>query len=482
MMFAAVAVGGAPKFSGYKAYAQPDYTLITRDAKAVRRIPGEVAKVDRLLAKLFNRETRLAGVPAYILVVPHGIWQRYLNPGSAIVGEFLPGRFANYILLDSSLLDSEGYHSVYHEYTHLYLWTQIRGVHPLWFDEGLAVLVENTTFGPSTAKIDLPWSVTRSWSIPLLPMERLLTIDKTSPEYRDTATSHSVHLQSWAMVHRGVIADRAFGKQMFDFIAALNEMQPVDQALQSSFGMNTAQLDASMRNYVRKLYFDIAKLELDLPTPPALPQGRDMSEVEVLEFLAEVMFTSDYQPQRLASVIEAAQRRAPESASVHALRMRLAVRDRDDSALQRLLAEIEPRLTDPLAARSVGLALFERVRVPGGIPALLPGDADAMSRRALELLQRAVVAESNDIETVCAYATLAARLRQDVAHALERVQKTRTYQPSNGDLAMAAALLYEAQGDSQKVTPYLVDIIRFSNWDDQRKWAALRLGNQQNGQ
>jgi hypothetical protein len=482
MMIAAIASADEPIVSDFKSYTLPTYTLITRDSNAVRRVPTMVARADGLLAKLFNRETRHAGVPAYILVVPHKAWMRYFKPGKSIIGEFLPARFANYILLDSSFLGADGYDGIYHEYTHFYLWTQIRGVHPLWFDEGLAVLIENTTFSPSTVKFELPWSAGWSWSMSLVPMERLLSIDKRSPEYRTADTAHSVHLQSWAMVHRGVIADRAFGKQMFAFLAALNEMQPVDRAVQSSFGMTTDQLDSSMRNYVRNLYLVTAKLEHESPPPVSVPPGRDLSEIEVMETLAEVMFSSGYQPQNLASLSETARSRAPESTTVLALRMRLAIRDRDDLTLRKLLADVGPRLYDASAARIVGLAIFERVRNSDVIAPLSTVEADAMSRRAFELLQRALAAESNDLEALCAYATLAARLKQNMAIALERIQKLRTLQPSNGDLAMAAALLLEAQGDSQGLTPYLVDIIRFSNWDDQRKWAALRLGSQHNAQ
>jgi tetratricopeptide (TPR) repeat protein len=246
--------------------------------------------------------------------------------------------------------------------------------------------------------------------------------------------------------------------------------------MQLSFGMNARQLNSSMHGYLNKSRFRVARVDLGSPETVIVPPGRDVSEVETLQFLAEIMFTSGTQPHRLASVIEAARSRAPEWAAVQALRMRLAVRDRDDAALQQLLAEIEPRLADARAARSVGLALYERVRASESSHAPPAMDVGALSVRALDLLSRALAAEPDDVQVVCAYALLAAQLKQDIAGALNRVQKMRAHLPSNGELAMAAALLYDAQGEPQEVNPYLAEVVELSNWDEQRRWAALRLG------
>ena len=200
-----------------------------------------------------------------------------------------------------------------------------------------------------------------------------------------------------------------------------------------------------------------------------------MSEAESLELLAEAMLAAGTRPERLAELIDAAYRKAPDSPKVLALRMQLAVRDRDDVALTRLHADSEPRVSDPQVARGVGLALFERVRESQPGDPMSPTDRERLSRRAFELLDRAVMSRPDDVEAIWGYAMLAAQLKQDLAIALRRLDSGLAIASYNADLAMAAALVYEALGEQKKMIPFLVVTARMSSRTEQREWAINRV-------
>jgi hypothetical protein len=160
-----------------------------------------------------------------------------------------------------------------------------------------------------------------------------------------------------------------------------------------------------------------------------------------------------------------------------ALRLQLAVRDRNDGALNQLLAEFEPRTTDPRVARGVGLALYERVRESRNGDPLSPADRERHGRRALELLDRAVMSKPDDVEAIWGYAMLAARFKQDLPNALQRLNRGLGIAGNNADLAMAAALVHEAQGDQKQMIPFLVVTARMTADTAQREWAVKRVND-----
>ena len=104
-----------------------------------------------------------------------------------------------------------------------------------------------------------------------------------------------------------------------------------------------------------------------------------------------------------------------------------------------------------------------------------PTDRERLSRRAFELLDRAVMSRPDDVEAIWGYAMLAARLKQDLATAMRRVDSGLAIASYNADLAMAAARIYEAQGEQKKMIPFLVVTARMSKWTEQREWAINRV-------
>lgn len=471
MLIAAAANARDPDVGRLMSYATPGYTVISREEDTARRIPTQIAMIDAVLAKVLSRESRSVATPTYLFVVPQNLWTDYLQPAMGVDEEFVPGRFANYLLINNCRCDSTALQaSVYDQYARLYLRTQFGGVLPLWFEAGIARVAKLTEFINSRAYIGMPVGLYQGW----FPLDQLLRLEKSSPEYRSRATTLAVHDEFWALAYR-MISDPAFGAQVAALLRELDDLKPIDEAVQLSFGMSVEQLNRDLHLYTRGSAVKIVSVTVELPPPAKLDAGRKMSRLESFELLADVMFAMGSKRERVLDMINAARRIAPDSPQVQVFRMRLAARDRDDVVLDGLLDKLEPNLAEPQIARGAGLAIFERVRDRRADDPLTTEKALALQRRALELLDGALRAQPDDPEAVWAFGMLAASTKQLRGSALQRLLSSSETVTRNADMAMATALVYESLEKPEKKIAYVQDTARYSSSIEQRLWARRQI-------
>jgi hypothetical protein len=294
-----------------------------------------------------------------------------------------------------------------------------------------------------------------------IPLPRLFELDKSSPEYLSVDESPDVHLESWAIVHRGLIDDPVFGASMLKFLAALNRFVSIEEAAQDSFGMSLAALDSSMRAYLENGSFRGGVIAFEPVRAPALGKGRRLSELESRTRLARVMLDTGFNPQNARELIASAASLDPGSADVAALELRLALRERDEGRAAALLGKI-PAAEVPIA-REAALALLERMDGPG------------YAERAYAWLDRAQRADADDAESAWGFALAAAHLKRGLEVALMRLDRARGLVPDNADLAMATALVHEAAGSHEKMLPWLIEAWRHSGDPGQRLRAAQKM-------
>ncbi len=452
------ATAETPDIGILRLYETPTYSLVVADGVNAGRIARQIANFERVLSRTLAREVRPTGTATQIYVVTEAVWEAYLRPGSGVYAEFVPRRFSNLLLIDADLLPEQLREAVFHEYTHLFLHTQFRGLHPLWFDEGLATMLGATELHGRRAIIGTPSVRYRgTW----IPLSRLFELDKHSPEYLSAAESPEVHLESWGIVHRGLINEPAFGASMLTFLAALNRLVPIEEAAQDSFGMSLAALDASLQRYVSQPLFREGVIEFEPADAPSLGRGRRLSELEARTRLARVMLDTNFNPQNLRELIAEAAALAPDSPDVAVLQLRLALRESDEVRAAALLEKLPAG--DARIAREAALALLDRLDEPG------------YAERAYVLLDRALQADAGDAEAAWGFALAAAHRKVGLDVALARLERARAQVPDNADLAMATALVHEAAEEPGKMVPWLIDTWRFSGDSAQRIRAAQRL-------
>lgn len=453
------------------AWDTPAYTLIAAQGHDPRPLMQRFANVERVLSKMLATPVRATGVPTTVWLAPPGIWGRYLAPSRDIVGEFVPRRFANYLIINASLRGAHLRGGLQHEYTHFFLRTQFGGLYPLWFDEGMAGLMYSTELHRNSATILVPVNIDKgAW----VPMARLFVIDKSSREYLEQPASDAVHRESWALMHRSLIAETAFGAKMFAYLSAINRLVPVEDAAQDSFGMTFPQLDAEMQRYLGSDLFAVARLPYESAPPVRLPARRAIGPTEVRVLLARVMLDTGFNLGRVRELIDAAEQLEPGAPALAVLRLRLAVRDRNDAEMTRLADSLE-RSDDAVIVRGLGLALFERVREEAPEDPLPATQRAAIAQRAFGLLDRALAADPADAESAWGYALLAAGLQTRLDIALTRLAAVDVRLPDHPDLAEARARILEARGDGAAMLPALLTVLRHTSSAKQRAWAAQRI-------
>ncbi|MEJ0086362.1 MAG: hypothetical protein WDO72_11800 [Pseudomonadota bacterium] len=479
-LFAFCAGAREPDVSGLRAWSLPEYTVVTHDPKAVGWVAQRTPIVDQLLVRLLETDKRRRATPTYIFVVRKSLWQDCFQVSDAMVSEFAPARFANYLLIGAPPDEYSVTGAVAHEYSHYFLHTQFHGGFPLWFDEGLATLVTFTQVWRGIVTVRNPYfgeHLSRR-----IPMERLLRIDKSSPEYLNMPTASGVHEQSWGIVHKGLIDDLKFGSRMFAYLKAVDDLQPIDAAVPEYFKMSVSELDAEITRYLHQWSFARAEFSYRAPRSVAAGAGRALGEREALEMIAGVMLDTALDAGCLAASIDAAQKRAPNAASVQVLRMRMAARARDDATLSTLLLTLGNETQDAAVARGAGLALFERVREERDGGSLTAAQRQAWSAAALEMLDRSLAANPDDVEAAWSFGVLSARLERDRELALRRLQRASELMPGNADLAKARLELYEGSGQSEQTIALLNEIAAFTDSAEVRQWAKKRIAAAKVGQ
>ena len=457
---------GVPHVGDMTEYKMPGYTLVAADNGLLRKSVAMLPRLRRTMERVLNVSDNSAGIPTYIVVVSGGVWDRYLEPSPSIPSEFVPTRFANYILASNT---SIGRLNLFHEYSHLFLRTRVTGAFPLWFDEGMAMVMSNAHYSSRKAHFLLlpTGGVDGNW----IRTDRLLRVTKSSPEYLLRSQTDYFHFQSALMFQRAMIEDPEFGKQVMDYVQQINELKPVDEAVRASFHSDAQELDAQMRGFLSgslrtKITLDIGEVD-DEP----LVAGRKLSVQEALLAIANVAIDTGFGVDKAHELLNAADAIKPTSVQTTALRLRLAARRGDDVELEQLYGALQPRLAERDVARTVGLAFHQRVLAAESHTAA-PAKIQLWLERTLELLDRSLTARQDDPEAVWSYAMAAAALKRDLSVALQRIEPIVIKMPRNPDIAQAAALLLEANGNRAEMQPFLKAIYHFAPTFEQKHWAA----------
>jgi hypothetical protein len=457
-----------PRPGDMTAYETPAFTLVTIDNLQLRRDLRKLPKLKRAMELAMRTDTLPTSAPTYVYVVSNQVWTRYLRPSDAILGEFVPTRFANYIVADGSQINREG---IFHEFVHLYVHSQLDGVYPLWFDEGLAEMFANGKYTGNFVRL-FPGALSRAGN--WIPMERLLRATRTSPEYLERHQTGHFHFQSRLMVQRALVDQPEFGGQVSGYLAAVSNLEPIDSAVTAHFGTNIATLDSQSRAYGEKTFKQYARLDIGPVNELTLDAGRELTRLDSLLAIANVSLDTGLGLDRTHELLDAAAALPGGDARALPLRLRLAARRADDAAIDEHYARLAPRLGDAALARATGLALFERIMTVGE-HAATPDRSRLWLSQSFELLDRALDAKGDDAEATWAFATLAGAVNRDIPKALARLEPVLVKWPRNPELAAAASLLHQTLGNAAEERLCLIAVYLHAHDWDRKRWAAQRI-------
>jgi tetratricopeptide (TPR) repeat protein len=177
-------------------------------------------------------------------------------------GIFVRGPEKNFVVLRVDVSSEDAYHTIYHEYVHLLVSLNVPWL-PTWLNEGMAEVYGNSYIGERVVELGRPSKehVALLRQHRLLPLDALLSIDKSSPYYNEAEKASIFYAESWALTHMLMFGDRMqHSQKLVEFLGLIGSGMDQRVALQRTFG-DLKALEERLDDYVRQASMGILKFE-----------------------------------------------------------------------------------------------------------------------------------------------------------------------------------------------------------------------------
>jgi tetratricopeptide (TPR) repeat protein len=165
---------------------------------------------------------------------------------------------------------------LFHEYTHFMLRHATTTSYPRWYDEGFADFLSTFEYARGKSKVGMP-SVDRLHSLAMFGQARWVPLRtvleaKTTFLSDDGKESHSEELgfyaESWALVHYLVFEAPDGHRGLQEYLRLRSTNVSIDDAFSRAFKMTVAEMEDSLKKYVRRKRFNFLNWEI---APAAMP-------------------------------------------------------------------------------------------------------------------------------------------------------------------------------------------------------------------
>lgn len=475
---ASAAGAAGPRLGKFVEYDVGPFTIYTsRGERQVRDLMDDLALFQVTLERSLKHKAAQTGIPTRVFIVGHNEWEKYLQPSPGLAGVFLSRRFMNYMIVDGDTDGESARQIIFHEYTHFFLRSQFAGEYPPWFHEGLAELFSMCRFKQGNAEFGLPVQrIFDARAAKWIPFDRMLAIDQNSPEYSTHRLAPGFYGQAWFTVHYGMVENRVFREQMFDYLHQLNLLVPRGEAQRKAFGADLGVIDKQLFEYSRRPRLSLGSVSIGDAPALTLGPGRVLDELETLFLVANLMFEFRNPPERLAPFIAAAEKREPGSFRTLKLGANLA-RSKDDvlgfaSKVDEMAGALSA--TDWQARRDLGVLVLTDAMED---QSLRPDDSRhaAALARAAKWFDEALAQQPEDVPALWGYGYISALREENLDLAEERLKTAYRKAPANAEIAMALASVYNARREPENAVPVLKDVIRYATDLGMREWAVKTL-------
>lgn len=233
------------------------------DEKEIRRIGARLEQFREALTRLFNGASTQSSVPTNVIVFRSDESYRPYKPlydgvPSNVAGYFQGNTDLNYITITVDGNMAGPYGTIFHEYVHLFVESNLRGL-PLCLNEGLAEYFStfDLSDGGRRATVGrvnnrhLKLLRTREW----LPLEALLSADNKSAVYNEREKRDLFYAQSWALAHYLILGREAVGERQSDFyrfVGLMAEGMPPEESFKQAFKREAAALELELKEYIKR--------------------------------------------------------------------------------------------------------------------------------------------------------------------------------------------------------------------------------------
>lgn len=235
----------------------PHFSVAT-DAgeKRGREVAMRFEQMRSVFANLMVKANVNIPVPLQIVAFRNSKELRQCSPmfrgkPTQLAGLFQSGQDRSFILLDLSLPDP--WSVVFHEYAHQLMNGTVSFPLDPWFEEGFAEYFASIEVDDKQARIGkIPhqtYLVLQQYS--LMKVSDLLQVRHYSETYNESGERRSVFYAESRMLVHYLYDNQLIPKLSTYFDLRINQRASLEQAVHDTFGMNVADLDKTLQDYIR---------------------------------------------------------------------------------------------------------------------------------------------------------------------------------------------------------------------------------------
>jgi hypothetical protein len=270
---------------GLRRFETPHYTIVAASESEALRAATYAAQAEQTFCKKFERASRAPRVPTTLLLLTGKQVDRYLANAAANYRRPTSTPPSNYLLLPAGASAGQLRRATYHQVAHVFLQSQFDEPFPYWYEEGFALLAETLHVDGQQARVGAQRFnfrdrdstelqegnrvMTKEGSVQQDPkwisLSRIFSCDDTCGEYSDDELRYRMRREQWVVVHRALVGDVEFGRQVSNYLQLWRDGVSADHAIQQAFGASIGALDRNMLTYAGRENFSVARFRLDAP-------------------------------------------------------------------------------------------------------------------------------------------------------------------------------------------------------------------------
>ena len=433
----------------------------TLSDSSTRNIARQLQSFENIVGRMLQSEDRLPDVPTVIFILDRKDFEKYATPRRGLGGFFHPEPAGNVLVIDGEMDFDSVKVTVFHEYTHFIQQNTRTMRMPPWYAEGYAELFSSSRIVNDVVTLgELPTGVhlsleRRDW----IPIERLIAVKQTDPEYQAEKLMPQFYGEAWALVHLLLFDDHALGGPTGRYLDDVDSGFPEAQAFTRNFPFDKAGLDEAVRKLIKGEVIHIKKITVQSPLEVDQAPIRRMSVLEADTAMARLTFMLHRPPEVVDPLMLNALNESKTESSVLALAARIGARTHD---------RIDMAVVKPLCADE-SLSVQERIDLADAL--LADGGSAETAKLAIGLLDATVHAADPPIEAVLLWTRAAGLMDTAPGPVIEILEPAAKRAPHNTQILQWLAIANEAQGEKAKARSLYTRIILVSQFEPERAWA-----------
>lgn len=459
--------------------AETSEFVVIGDAKPARiKEVLESIEVYRYITSRFAILRKSAPYKPRVFVLSPESYRRYARPREGLVGFLRPNDYEMDIVIESRESNDwfSNKHIIQHELTHFYLRLNARSALPVWYDEGFAEFFSTVSFKGKKARIgDVP--VIRYYALrtrPWIPIERVFSVDRSSPEYRSHKLGDSLYAQSWLVVHYLLLKDPSIAPAFENMILQQSANVDAQEALRLALGERASTLDDNLRRYASSSAWPYRYFERpaeNLQVALLRPLESESAGAEVGGLLLRL---DRFSPEELQTEVDKLLP-TPRSAEGAAIKAMASLRVGQVAAADPLLEQCAVDANTARALRICAQSWLLRAAKSDS-----EDERSGLQRRAVALANRALQIDAMDFSSIGMLLRVRNALGENVDDLLPVTEQALEKLPSSFALRIALAQAYFESGKLAAAQQHLERAALYDTEPERRDYALSLLRNVEN--